>query len=86
MDASGRLVKSAIELSEFDISYKPRAVIKTQAMEDFVAKFIELEVSFDQPSAAADNDKDRVWQVSVDGSSSEQGAEAGIILEGLEGE
>ena len=36
-DASSRLVKWAIELSEFDISYKPRATIKAQAMTDFVA-------------------------------------------------
>ena len=35
-DASGRLVKWAIELSEFDISFKPRAAIKAQAMADFV--------------------------------------------------
>ena len=46
-DASGRLVKWAIELSEFDISFKPRAAIKAQAMADFVAEFAEPMVGFD---------------------------------------
>ena len=49
-------MKWAIELSEFDISYKPRAAIKAQAMADFVAEFIEPEVDFDHTSAAAGND------------------------------
>ena len=38
-DLSGRLVKWAIELSEFDISYLPRTAIKSQALADFVAEF-----------------------------------------------
>ena len=46
-DASGRLVKWAIELSEFDIDYKPRATIKAQAMIDFIAEFAEPEVCLD---------------------------------------
>ena len=46
LDASSRLVKWAIELSEFDISYKPRATIKAQAMANFMAKFTEPKVGF----------------------------------------
>ena len=38
-DLSGQLVKWAIELSEFDITYLPRTAIKSQAFADFVAKF-----------------------------------------------
>ena len=60
-DASDRLVKWAIELSEFDISYKPRVAIKAQTMADFVAEFIEPEVGFDQSGAATVNNEDRVW-------------------------
>ncbi|KAL0455622.1 UNVERIFIED_CONTAM: hypothetical protein Slati_0901400 [Sesamum latifolium] len=37
-EASGRLVKWAIELSEYDISYLPRTTIKAQALADFVSK------------------------------------------------
>ncbi|WOG87665.1 hypothetical protein DCAR_0206896 [Daucus carota subsp. sativus] len=34
--ASGRLIKWAIELGEFDIRYKPRTAIKAQALADFL--------------------------------------------------
>ncbi|XP_024046702.1 uncharacterized protein LOC112101040 [Citrus clementina] len=85
-DASGRLVKWAVELSEFDIDYKPRAAIKAQAMADFVAEFAEPEVCLDQQDADIGNDETQVWQISVDGSSGERGSGAGIVLEGPEGE
>ena len=35
----GRLMKLAIELSEFDIRYKPKPVIKGQVIADFVMEF-----------------------------------------------
>ena len=38
-ESLGRLVKWAIELSEFDIRYKPRAAIKGQILVDFIAEF-----------------------------------------------
>ena len=79
-------MKWAIELSEFDISYKPRAAIKAQTMADFVAECAEPEVGFDQLDAATVSNEDRVWQVLVDGSSGEQESGAGIVLEGPEGE
>ena len=85
-DASGRLVKWAIKLSEFDIDYKPRAAIKAQAMADFVAEFTEPEICLDQRDVAVDSNEARVWQMYVDGSSGEQGSGAGIVLEGPEGE
>ncbi|XP_052288620.1 uncharacterized protein LOC127899311 [Citrus sinensis] len=85
-DASGRLVKWAVELSEFDIDYKPRAAIKAQAMADFVAEFTEPEVCLDQQDAVIGSDETQVWQMSVDGSSGERGSGAGIVLEGPEGE
>ncbi|XP_077249255.1 uncharacterized protein LOC143888719 [Tasmannia lanceolata] len=37
-DTSGRLVKSAVQLSEFDIQYLPRPAIKAQVLADFVAE------------------------------------------------
>ncbi|KAL0401870.1 UNVERIFIED_CONTAM: Ribonuclease HI [Sesamum latifolium] len=42
-ETSGRMVKWAIELSEYDISYQPRSAIKAQALAEFVqeATFIE---------------------------------------------
>ncbi|XP_022876923.1 uncharacterized protein LOC111395145 [Olea europaea var. sylvestris] len=41
-DASGRLLKWAVELSEFDLVFKARAAIKGQALADFVAEFANL--------------------------------------------
>ena len=40
-DAFGRLVKWSVELSEFDLSYRPRGAIKTQALTDFMVDRIE---------------------------------------------
>uniref|UniRef100_A0A2N9FUJ3 Integrase catalytic domain-containing protein n=1 Tax=Fagus sylvatica TaxID=28930 RepID=A0A2N9FUJ3_FAGSY len=38
-DAAGRLIQWSIELSEFDIDYRPRTAIKAQALADFIAEF-----------------------------------------------
>ena len=42
-ETSGRLVKWAIELSEFDIRYKPKTTIKGQALANFVMEFTSAE-------------------------------------------
>jgi hypothetical protein len=42
-DAAGRLIQWAIELSEFDIEYRPRQAIKAQALADFIAEFTVAE-------------------------------------------
>ena len=41
----GRLMKWAIELSEFDIRYKPKTAIKGQVLPDFVMEFTSAEPS-----------------------------------------
>ena len=38
-ETSRRLIKWAIELSEFDIRYKPRTVVKEQIFADFIMEF-----------------------------------------------
>ena len=40
---SGRLMKWAIELSEFDIRYKPKTAMKGQVLADFVMEFTSAE-------------------------------------------
>ena len=42
-ETSGRLMKWAIELSEFDIRYKPKTAIKGQFLADFVIEFTSTE-------------------------------------------
>jgi len=73
-DVAGRMVRWAVELSEFDVQYETRGPIKGQIYADFVAEISpgneqsEEEISFR-------------WVLSVDGSSNQQGSGAGIILE-----
>ena len=43
LEAAGRMVQWAIELSQFDIEYHPRTAIKAQALVDFIAEFIFLD-------------------------------------------
>ena len=38
-EAAGRMALWAIELSKFDIRYRPRTAIKGQEVADFIAKF-----------------------------------------------
>ncbi|KAM1522995.1 hypothetical protein ACFX10_013056 [Malus domestica] len=38
-DTSGRMIRWAIALGEFDISYQPKTAEKGQAMADFIADF-----------------------------------------------
>ena len=71
-EAVGRLLKWAVELSQFDIQYQPRTAIKGQALEDFVAEFTEPSISeptCDEPTAETNIP---TWQLFVDGSSNDQ--------------
>ena len=72
-DVAGRMVRWAVELSEFDIQYEPRGSIKGQVYADFVA---ELSPGGEQEVEVASQ-----WLLSVDGSSNQHGSGAGIVLE-----
>ena len=75
-ETSGKLMKWAIELSEFDIRYKPKIVIKGQVLADFVMEFISAE-----PAENAQTSIDLpIWKLSVDGATKAQGSRAGLIL------
>ena len=77
----GRLMKWAIELSEFDIRYKPKTTIKGQVLADFVMEFTSAELAEDTrvtPDLP-------IWKLFVDGAANAQGSGAGLILTSLEG-
>jgi len=76
-DVAGRMVKWAVELSEFDIQYEPRGPIKGQVFADFVVELSSV--------ATPTEGLDFRWLLSVDGSSKQQGSGAGVILEGPNG-
>ena len=39
LEAVGQLIQRAVELSEFDVWYKPRDTIKAQVLAYFIAEF-----------------------------------------------
>ena len=59
-DASGRLVKWSVELSEFDLSYRPRGAIKAQALADFMVDCVEPGEEIQEGQPAEQEDKERV--------------------------
>jgi len=76
-DVAGRMVKWAVELSEFNIKYEPRGPIKGQIFADFV-----VELSSERVQNPGDDFR---WVLSGDGSSNQLGSGAGVILEGPNG-
>ena len=60
-----RMVRWAVELSEFDVQYEPRGPIKGQVYVDFVV----------EPSSTATHQEGTGfrWVLSIDGSSNQQG-------------
>ena len=80
-EVSGRLMKWAIELSEFDIRYKPKTAIKGQVLADFVMEFTPIKLA----KATHAGDDLPIWKLSVDGASNAQGSGAGLILTSPEG-
>ena len=80
-ETSGRLIKWAIELSEFDIRYKPRTAMKGKILADFIMKFTPAE-----PTEATQLTPDLpIWRLSVDGAANAQESGAGLILTSPDG-
>ncbi|NP_063998.1 orf764 (mitochondrion) [Beta vulgaris subsp. vulgaris] len=75
LDTSGRLLRWAVELSEFEVEYKPRTAIKAQALADFI-----VEASYEEEEEPVG-----VWKLAVDGSAAQTGSGAGIIMTSPEG-
>jgi hypothetical protein len=78
-NATGRLIQWAVELSEFDIEYRPRQAIKAQALADFIAEFTVAE---EEPLKEKPK---RKWEVEIDGSSVKGAKGVGIVFKTPEG-
>jgi len=76
-DVVGRMVRWAVELSEFDVQYEPKVPIKGQVYADFVVELSSADAHQEEANFR--------WVLSVDGSSNQQGCGAGVILEGPNG-
>ncbi|KAL0434461.1 UNVERIFIED_CONTAM: hypothetical protein Slati_2780400 [Sesamum latifolium] len=72
-NASGRMTKWAVELSEHDIEFEPRLAIKAQALADFI-----LEATGDEDSKHLQE-----WTMFVDGSSTSSKSGVGIVIKSL---
>ncbi|CAL2247795.1 unnamed protein product [Prunus armeniaca] len=90
-ETSGRLVKWAIELGEFDIQFKPRPAEKGQAVADFIFELTPPALSEPSspsaiPLAPEKVDTERfntsvpLWILHVDGSANQQGCGAELVL------
>ena len=68
-ETSGRLLKWAVELGQFEITYHPRTTIKGQALADFI---VECTGTEELPNENAPKD---VWKLYVDGSATDNALE-----------
>ena len=77
----GRLIKWAIELSEFDIRYKLRTTTKGQILIDFIMEFTPVELT----EATQPTPDLPIWRLPMDGAANAQGSSAGLILTSPDG-
>jgi hypothetical protein len=67
-EATGKIAKWVIELSKYDIVYKPRIVIMAQALSDFMAEWIETQTPPKKeswiigPTTSTDPYNVKVWE------------------------
>ena len=77
-ETARRMALWAIELSEFDVQYRPRTSIKGQIVADFIAEFTNVEgLGAEEPPH---------WSIHMDGSSNKHGGGIGVMLCSLEGD
>jgi ribonuclease HI len=78
-DATGLISKWAVKLGPLSIDFKPRTVIKSQALVDFMAEWRENQI----PTLV---DKPEHWTMYFDGSLKLDGGGAGVLLISPRGE
>ncbi|XP_075636896.1 uncharacterized protein LOC142609164 [Castanea sativa] len=76
----GRLIRWAVELSDFDVRYQPRSAIKAQALANFIAEFTPSQDELDKDVRV------ERWVINVEGSSTLYAGGIGVILKSLEGD
>ncbi|GKV50663.1 hypothetical protein SLEP1_g57362 [Rubroshorea leprosula] len=77
-ELSGRLIGWSVELSEYDLKFRPRTTIKGQAVADFLVECISTTKEEKAPEHP-------VWVLYVDGTASVEGLGAGAVLVGPDG-
>ncbi|GJZ36240.1 reverse transcriptase domain-containing protein [Tanacetum coccineum] len=84
---SERIAKLVIDLGEYDIEFKGRNSIKGQILADFLAEIPTTECKEKETQDARNEELDPkdTWKLYIDGASSSDGFEAGLILVNPEG-
>jgi hypothetical protein len=72
-EAPGKIAKWAIELSMYDIIYKPQMAIKAHALSNFMAEWTETK-------SLPKEREHEYWTINFDGTLQLQGADAGILV------
>ena len=75
------MAKWAIELSEFDIEFKPRTSIKGQAVADFVLEFTRSDLVLSRENLDEGSWEVKSWKLFVDGLANREGSRTGVVLE-----
>ncbi|XP_019159717.1 PREDICTED: uncharacterized protein LOC109156335 [Ipomoea nil] len=75
--SSGRLVKWAVELTQYGIEYQPRPSVKGQALADFL---VECTASEEEKERAVESYLGEWWEMHADGASSRQHCGGGVVL------
>ena len=70
-EVARRLVLWAIELNEFNVQYRPRTMIKAQALVDFIVEFMTGEDK---------EEKLMAWTIWTDSSSNQWARGAGVLI------
>ena len=78
-DASGRVVKWAIELAPHTILYQPRTAIKSQALADFLVDWADTQYLLPAPDSTH-------WRMHFNGSKMRTGLGAEIVLTSPKGD
>jgi hypothetical protein len=77
--ATRKIAKWVIELSMYDIIYKPRTTIKDRALSDFMVEWTKTQTPPKEREL-------EYWTINFDGSLQLQGAGAGILVTSPKGE
>jgi hypothetical protein len=72
-DANGRIIKWALELSPYSLEFQSRMTIKSQALVDFIIKWIDMNTPVSDSSPEH-------WKMYFDGSLNIDGAGTGVYF------
>ena len=78
LEAAGRIALWAIELSEFDVQYRPRTAVKGQIVADFITEYTQ--------SKDKGAEGHRLWNIHTNGSLNQRLDGADVVIQTPEGD